>query len=377
MKPVKVSQLNNYINRILSSDPILSKVSVKGEISNLKHHSSGHVYFTLKDESSRLNCFLSADALKRVRYELDDGIEIIADGYISVYERGGYYSLNVLNIEIEGIGDLAAAFQLLKDKLQAEGLFDVNHKKPIPFFSQKIAVVTSDTGAALKDILRIIKNRNNYTDILIYPVLVQGVGAAGDISSAIQNINETFPEIDVIIVGRGGGSTEDLWAFNEEVVARAIYKSKIPIISAVGHEIDFTISDFVADVRAETPTAAAVLAVPDIEELKIRVKSIKEIMLYYIKRNLDKKETALENLTPQNVLKILNSNLDLMRIKVDSCYKQLSALSPLNIMERGYGAVAFPDGSPVISSKQLNEGDGFIVTFKDGAVSAMVTKGDK
>lgn len=374
MKPVKVSQLNNYINRILSSDPILSRVAVKGEISNLKHHGSGHVYFTLKDEASKLNCFLSADAFRHVRYELDDGIEIIADGYISVYERGGYYSLNVTNIEIEGIGDLAAAFQLLKEKLQAEGLFDPQYKKPLPFFPKKIAVVTSETGAAIQDILKIIKTRNHYTDVLIYPVSVQGPGAAADISSAIRNINETLPEIEVIIVGRGGGGMEDLWAFNEEVVARAIYCSEIPIISAVGHEIDFTIADFVADVRAETPTAAAVLAVPDTEELKRRIQTLKESILYHINRQVEIKEAALQGLTSQELVKIVRSNLDAMKMKIDACRQQLLVLSPLNIMERGYGAIAFPDGRPITSAKELNVGDCIELILKDGVVVATVNQ---
>ncbi len=372
MKPIKVSQLNNYINRIISSDPLLSRVAVKGEIANIKYHGSGHVYFTLKDEASKLNCFLSSDALRHVRYELDDGMEIVAEGYMSVYERGGYYSLNVRNIEIEGVGDLAAAFQRLKEKLQAEGIFDTAHKRPLPFFPEKVAIVTSETGAAIKDILKIIQNRNNYVDVLIYPVLVQGPGAAADISAAIGKINELFPETDVIIVGRGGGSIEDLWAFNEESVARAIYSSDIPVISAVGHETDFTIADFAADVRAETPTAAAALAVPDIAELKRYIVSLKENMLYHIKRNIQNKEAALGYFAPAQLTQALAHRISLLQLKADSCYEQLTALSPRNIMERGYGAIASLDGKPIISIKELQCGDRFKVLLWDGSVEATV-----
>ena len=257
IKPVKVSQLNGYIKRILQTDPLLGNVSVIGEISNLKFHGSGHVYFSMKDEGSRLNCFLPADRAQNLRYELSEGMEITASGYIYLYERGGSYSLNIRDIEVAGLGNLSIAFEKLKAKLEAEGLFDKEHKKEIPFFPEKIAVVTSETGAAVRDILKIIKSRNNYVDVLIYPVLVQGPSAAGEIAHAIADINEKWPDIDTIITGRGGGAMEELWAFNEEIVARSIYASKIPVISAVGHETDFTIADFVADRRAETPTAAA------------------------------------------------------------------------------------------------------------------------
>ena len=263
VKPVKVSQLNGYIKRVLQSDPLLGNVSVIGEISNLKYHGSGHVYFTLKDEASKISCFLPYEYRKDLRYELSDGMEIIATGYIYLYERGGTYSLNVREIAVEGVGNLMAAFERLKDKLSKEGLFDENYKKPIPFFPRKIAVITSETGAAVRDIIKIIRSRNNIVDVLVYPCLVQGPGAAAEIADAIEAVNRLFPETDTIIVGRGGGSLEELWAFNEEIVARSIFASRIPVISAVGHETDFTIADFVADKRAETPTAAAQMAAPD------------------------------------------------------------------------------------------------------------------
>ena len=230
IKPVSVSQLNGYIKRILQTDPLLGNVSVTGEISNLKFHGSGHVYFSMKDAASKLSCFLPAQRASSLRYELSEGMEITASGYIYLYERGGSYSLNIKDIEVAGIGNLSIAFEKLKEKLDKEGIFDPALKKPIPFFPEKIAVITSETGAAIRDILKIIKTKNNYVDILIYPVLVQGPEAAGQIAEAIYDVNRRRPETDTIITGRGGGAMEELWAFNEEIVARSIYESKIPVI---------------------------------------------------------------------------------------------------------------------------------------------------
>ena len=223
LKPLKVGQLNSYIGRILKNDPILGAVSVVGEISNLKFHSSGHVFFSLKDETSKVNCFLAASNLERITCPMEEGMEIVASGYISVYERGGYYSLNIRDIEVNGEGQLAIQFEKLKAKLEKEGLFAAENKKPLPEFPSKIAVVTSETGAAVRDIIRTVRNKNDYVDILVYPVLVQGPAAAEDIASAINDINKNHTDIDIIITGRGGGSMEELWAFNEEVVARSIF----------------------------------------------------------------------------------------------------------------------------------------------------------
>ncbi|MBQ4234326.1 MAG: exodeoxyribonuclease VII large subunit, partial [Firmicutes bacterium] len=264
MRPVSVSQLNGYIKRTLATDPILSAVTVRGEISKLTFHSSGHVYFTLKDETSRLSCFLAADRVPGLRFELDEGMEILAEGSVSVYERGGYYSLNIRSVEAAGEGALNAAFEKLKAKLSAEGLFDERLKRKLPDFPRLIGVVTSPTGAAVHDIITTVKRRDPLADILIYPCLVQGPGAAASVCAGIEALNSQFPQIDVLIVGRGGGSKEDLWTFNEESVARAVRASKIPVISAVGHEVDVTICDLAADVRGATPTAAAELAVPQL-----------------------------------------------------------------------------------------------------------------
>ena len=258
LKPISVSQLNGYIKRILQTDPILGNVSVIGEISNLKFHGSGHIYFSLKDANSKINCFLPMDQRKYLRFELSEGMEITASGYLYLYERGGSYSLNIRDINVEGRGNLDLAFEQLKNRLEQEGLFDERYKKKLPLFPEKIAVVTSETGAAVRDIIKTIKSRNCMTDIIVFPCLVQGKQAGADIAKTIAKVNDLYPEIDVMIVGRGGGSKEELWAFNEEVVARSIFLSEIPVISAVGHETDFSISDWVADVRAATPTAATV-----------------------------------------------------------------------------------------------------------------------
>lgn len=349
MKPIKVSQLNSYIGRIIGTDPLLGNISVTGEISNLNYHSSGHVYFSLKDENSTVKCFLPYDKAENMRFELDEGMEIIASGYISVFERGGYYSLTVKDIELCGMGALALAFEKIKKKLDAEGIFSPEHKKELPFFPEKIALVTSPTGAAVEDMLRIIKNKNNIVDVLIYPVLVQGPQAAGEIAAAIDDLNNNFTDIDLIIAGRGGGSAEDLWAFNEEIVARAIFNSKIPVISAVGHEIDVTISDFAADKRAETPTAAANMAVPDIGQL-----------LLYIE---DLKEKSLRNLL---------SYLDQGQYKIDLLKSKIDSLNPRRIIESGYGALLNEDRTLITSIKTLKQNDTITILLGDGEVKVRV-----
>lgn len=396
IKPVSVSQLNGYIKRILQMDPLLGNVSVIGEISNLKFHGSGHVYFTLKDQNSKINCFLPADRVSKLRYQLSEGMEITASGYIYLYERGGSYSLNVKEIEVAGLGNLAIAFEKLKQKLEEEGLFDLEHKKAIPAFPDKIAVVTSETGAAVRDILKIIQSKNNYVDVLIYPVLVQGPAAAGEIAAAIDDINVKFPHIDTIIVGRGGGSMEELWAFNEEIVARSIYDSEIPVISAVGHETDFTISDFVADRRAETPTAAAHMAVPDIQELKNYVEDLKEQIKHSIIKDIQLKELHLSKLDLSAFQRDLESRITMEQMRIDNIHQEnqrkiqeiidvreqqmtlfkndLESLNPTAIMQRGYSAVTNKDGQLINSAKALKPEDELILYMKDGSVDCTVSK---
>ncbi|MCC2865292.1 exodeoxyribonuclease VII large subunit [Eubacteriales bacterium DFI.9.88] len=396
IKPIKVSQLNGYIKRILQTDPLLGNVSVVGEISNLKFHGSGHVYFSLKDADSKLNCFLPQQRAEALRYELSEGMEITASGYIYLYERGGSYSLNIRDIEVAGLGNLSVAFEKLKAKLEAEGIFDAAHKKPIPFFPEKIAVITSETGAAIRDILKIIKSKNHYTDVLIYPVLVQGPAAAGQIAEAIDQVNCLFPETDTIIVGRGGGSMEELWAFNEEIVARSIYQSKIPVISAVGHETDITIADFAADKRAETPTAAAAMAVPDIGELKIYVDNLmktlaadassyiryqqmhlKSLDLAAFKRDLESRivmeQMRIENLKSQAQNRVLGIIAQLEK-EVNLHKSSLESFNPAAIMARGYSAVLDNSRRLVGRAEKLRKNDRITLVMKDGEADCEVTE---
>lgn len=396
IKPVSVTQLNGYIKRILQTDPLLGNVSVVGEVSNLKFHGTGHVYFTLKDQNSKISCFLPSDRAQNLRYELSEGMEITACGYIYLYERGGSYSLNIRDIQVAGLGNLAIAFEKLKTKLDAEGIFDSSHKKPIPFFPEKIAVVTSETGAAVRDILKIIKNKNDYVDVLIYPVLVQGPAAAGEIAAAIEHINVSWPEIDTIITGRGGGSMEELWAFNEEIVARAIHASKIPVISAVGHETDFTIADFAADKRAETPTAAAHMAVPDIGELKEYISGVMDrlsmgmdkyigmkemhlanLNLNAFRRDLESRITMeqmrIENLASENLIYIRNI-MDTLEQKMESCRMNLEALDPASVMKRGYSAVTDDAGNFIKNITDLDPEDRIVIYMQDGSAGCTVNE---
>jgi len=396
VKPIKVSQLNGYIKRVLQSDPLLGNVSVIGEVSNLKYHGSGHVYFAMKDETSKISCFLAAEHLKDLRYELADGMEIVASGYIYLYERGGSYSLNVREISVEGIGNLTVAFERLKEKLAKEGLFDEKYKKPIPFFPQKIAVITSETGAAVRDIIKIIKSRNNIVDVLVYPCLVQGPGAAAEIAKAVDEVNRLFPDVDTIIVGRGGGSMEELWAFNEEIVARSIFASRIPVISAVGHETDFTIADFVADKRAETPTAAAQMAVPDIASLKEYVNNEKENLIQTMKRLIHYMELRAAGNNVEALSASMNHRMLVHAMKTETLYKELignfssrlgewtsrterlkvslEALNPKNIMERGYAAILDEKGILAGSVDRFHAGDGLTAVLRDGEISCRVSE---
>jgi exodeoxyribonuclease VII large subunit len=394
VKPIKVSQLNGYIKRVLQSDPLLGNVSVIGEISNLTKHGSGHIYFTLKDEQSKINCFLGADTLKDIRFELVEGMEITVAGYIYIYERGGTYSLNIRDIQVEGTGNLSIAFEKLKEKLAKEGLFDEKHKKPIEFFPYNIFVITSATGAAVKDIIKIIKNKNNIVNLMIYSVLVQGPSAAGEISEAIYKVNELYPETDTIIIGRGGGSIEELWAFNEEIVARSIFASKIPVISAVGHEIDFTISDFVADKRAETPTAAAQMAVPDINELKEYISSINDSIIHLVdnkikylemsvsQHNVESLRTGLVDRISNLNYRVENSKNEIYKLmqsiisdninSVEMLKRMLESLNPKDILKRGYVAITDKDGLLRSSVKYFKKGDDLTASFVDGSIECKV-----
>lgn len=369
LKPITVTQLNDYIARVFDSDTLLMNVAVTGEISNLKYHSSGHVYFSLNDENSKVNCFLPSSYVKNLSYELGDGLEITASGKVNVYRRGGYYSLFVRSIQVAGEGNLSMAFQLMKEKLEKEGLFDPAHKRPIPAFPHKIGILTSSTGAAVKDIVKIIRSKNELVDILIFPVQVQGEGAAQNIAETLKFVNDSYDDIDTLIVGRGGGSQEDLWAFNEEVLARAIYDSRIPVISAVGHEIDFSISDFVADLRAETPTAAADIAVPDIGELVEKLNKFSDEMLIHLKNKL-----SLGELRTEKALNKLKSDLDMLLLSRSNEIEKLKLIleqnDPHRIMERGYTVIE-SEGRVIRTPEELKDGE-YDIVFRSGKVRVKI-----
>jgi len=374
LKPISVSQLNEYISRILTNDPLLGNIPVKGEISNLKFHSSGHVYFSLIDKDSKINCFLPSSYLRNIKYELGDGLEVTIYGNLNVYKKGGYYTLFVKNIEVSGEGNLAAAFELLKNKLDNEGLFDPKFKKPIPQFPKRIGVVTSETGAAVRDIIKIIQSRTKLVDVIVFPVLVQGQGAAQNIAETLDMINEKFADkIDTLIVGRGGGSMEDLWAFNEEVLARAVFRSKIPVISAVGHEIDFSICDFVADWRAETPTAAAEKAVPSDEYFKEIIENKKINLL----RELTNKLSYGSLLSERYMSDIKNQMEGLiisLKHSLEQYYITLEENNPANILSKGYAILEDSQGNVISSGAQIATESKYKLHLKDGTVEITISK---
>ena len=393
LKPINVSQLNKYIGRILRTDPILGNVSVTGEISNLNYHSSGHVYFSLKDQASSVRCFIPSSVVSGLRYRLTDGMEVIIHGYVAVYEKGGSYSLNVRDVEISGQGNLDAAFRALFESLKKEGLFDRERKKPIPAFPKKICVITSPTGAAVRDIIKTIRRRNDYVNVMIYPSLVQGDAAAGELAAAIDDVNRRFRDVDVIITGRGGGSLEELWAFNEEILARSIYASEIPVISAVGHETNYSISDYVADFRAETPTAAAVKATPDTFELRRKLDELyrniekrskgictnkKELLERYSEtmlrsffdHRIEKSSSRLDRIRSEAVSG-MDKRLSLLENRVERSRIMLEAGNPENVVKRGYAIITGPEGSSAVTSvRGIKKDDRLTIRLKDGRISA-------
>ena len=373
LKPITVTQLNHYISRVLTTDPLLGNLTVTGEISNLKYHSSGHLYFSISDENSKINCFFPAQYARGLHYELGDGLAVIIHGYLNVYKKGGTYTLFIRSIEIAGEGNLAMAFQMLKEKLDAEGLFDPAHKKPIPPFPRRIGIVTSNTGAAVRDIIKIIESRTSLTDMIVFPVLVQGSEAAADIAATIDMINRDFDDIDTLIVGRGGGSMEDLWAFNEEIVARAVYRSRIPVISAVGHEIDFTIADFVADRRAETPTAAAEMAVPNIRELMQRAESWQNSLMADLKKKVSYADLRAEKLFAE-MRHVLQGRVNAYRHELESCRLLLDENHPYRVLRKGYAVLKDAAGRNLASIRDLRDGQSYRLKLKDGSATFRVTE---
>lgn len=388
-----VSQINNYIKAVIDKTPVLQNIWIKGEISNLKIHSSGHIYLTLKDDGSVLKAVMFRGAAATLRFKPTDGTKVLARGKIGVYESGGQYQIYIEEMEAEGMGDLYAKFEALKKKLSDEGLFDEKRKKPIPRFPETIGIVTSPTGAAIRDMINVIRRRYPMVKVIIYPCLVQGNDAAPSICDGIEYFN-TKKKVDVIIAGRGGGSIEDLWAFNEEITARAVAASKIPVISAVGHEVDFTICDFVSDLRAPTPSAAAELAVPDVVELKRMIESSKERMSVLLKNRVDTQSRQLELLAKRSALTQFDKFLLDKEQGVDALFDRclmafknkkevseklfgtlcgkLSALSPLAVFERGYSS-ATKNGKTVKKIAELSDGDNIVLRLTDGEADCLVT----
>lgn len=389
-----VTQVNLYIKQILARDELLNNVLVKGELSNFKAHSSGHMYMSLKDESGVMRAVMFRSAAAKLNFKPANGMKVIARGRIGVYERDGQYQLYIEHMEQEGIGDLHVAFEKLKQKLDAEGLFSPKHKKPLPKYPKCIGVVTAPTGAAIRDILNILSRRFSYSDVVLYPVLVQGENSAASIVEAIRYFNDT-DSADVLIVGRGGGSIEDLWSFNEECVARAIFESHIPIVSAVGHEIDFTISDFVADLRAPTPSAAAELVVPSQEELRDKFNNVYRRLYTCASRFIEKSRIQVRYYADNAYLKNPMTKVDDSRMYLDSVCRafenaytkilgdkkqnlavlssKLNALSPLSSLERGFSLTKGKDGL-IKSVSQVNEGDNVEIVVSDGSINAVVTR---
>lgn len=372
------------------------KIWVRGEISNFKDHSSGHFYFTLKDASSQLKAAMFRAANRQVRFRLEDGLQVLACGRLSIYSARGDFQIIVEALEPDGLGALQLAFEQLKRRLAAEGLFDAGRKRPLPLFPRRIAVVTSPTGAAIRDILNVTGRRSPLADISVYPVAVQGAGAAEEIARALRRLNEAGGW-DVIICGRGGGSLEDLWAFNEETVARAIAASRIPVISAVGHEIDYTIADFVADMRAETPTAAAEMVVRDRRELLEQVRSLNRVLgaavrekFKALRQRLDRCLASPRLQQPRRVFeplaqklddlaaalrRSLETRLDLSRERLRGMAAQLEALSPLAVMARGYSLVyRLPGRELVKDAGDLRAGDGVEIRLNKGKAFCEVQK---
>ena len=393
LRALDISEVNSYIKRILTNDPILYNLRVKGEISNFKVHSSGNVYLSLKDEKSKLNCIIFKSNYDK-SLNLDNGVKIIASGYISVYERDGAYQLYINEVEIEGIGNLYIEFNKLKEKLKKEGLFDTKYKKEIPKMPRSIGVITSPTGAVIRDIINVTKRRFPKVDIKLYPVNVQGDKSASDICEGIEFFNR-MENVDTIIVGRGGGSLEELWSFNEEIVAREIFKSKIPIISAVGHETDFTICDFVSDMRAPTPSAAAEIATPDLSEIYYKLNTIRnrmnrslnnQVILHNEKLNntFDKINNYMKNYIVRDKVIQLDQIYDKIKLrleqKLETSKEKLSKkaallhnLSPLATISRGYSIVE-KNGQVINSIEEVNITDDINITLKDGSLECNVNK---
>jgi exodeoxyribonuclease VII large subunit len=387
-----VTELNSRVKLLIDCDPVLSDVCVRGELSNYKIYPSGHHYFTLKDAESSLRCVMFKGSASKLRFRPENGMSVTAFGRVSVYPRDGAYQLYVSDIMPEGAGDLQVAFEQLKAKLEKEGLFDAAHKKPLPRFPGRIAVITSPAGAAVHDMIRILGRRWPMAEVALLPVRVQGAEAPAEIAGAIRYANRHAVG-DVIITGRGGGSVEDLWAFNDERVARAIYESELPVISAVGHEPDVTISDYVADARASTPSNAAEIAVPDCAEIREELDNLEIRSQQTMRKKLDTLSARLDDLKNRRIMRSPGAYLDVKRLELDRASAglisagerqnaarrreyvklaaSLDAMSPLKVLSRGY-AFAETGGRVVKSTADVKAGDALDVTVSDGSLGCRV-----
>lgn len=395
IKTLTVSEVNNYIKKILDNDFILNNLLVKGEISNLKYHSSGHIYFSLKDSSSKINCVMFKSSSMGLDFKLEDGMQVIANARCSIYQGTGALQLYIDKLSKEGLGELHIKFEKLKKRLEEEGYFDYEHKKPIPKMPRRIGVVTSETGAVIRDIINVTKRRSSIVDIVLYPALVQGNGAYKTIIEGIRYFNDK-KLVDTIIIGRGGGSLEELWNFNEEDLAKEIFKSKIPIISAVGHEVDFTISDFISDFRASTPSQAAEIAVPlesDIRNLirdyEDKIYKITIDTLVYEKERLNNYKKILTLNSPEVVLSnsymeidrlqdkmknILLNKIEKEKIKIKSLNDLLEAHNPINVLKKGFAIVEDKDNNVISSKEELEKIDEINIIFSDGKIKGKFIK---
>ena len=413
---ISISDLTRYIKAKFDTDVHLNRIYLKGEISNFKHHTRGHMYFTLKDEFSRINAVMFASSANGLSFEPEDGMKVLVEGRITVYEASGNYQIYVTDMQVDGLGSLYIEFEKLKKKLNDEGLFDVKYKKNIPRFPKKIGIITAPTGAAIRDILSTIKRRYPICETILFPALVQGSGAKESIVDQIKRTQDF--DLDLIICGRGGGSIEDLWAFNEEIVARAIFASKIPIISAVGHEPDFTIADYVADLRAPTPTGAAEMAVPNMNDInnylnqikirsnesinniikhnKVRLQNIKEsyilknpMSMYEVKEQkldnyidnlnrfielvIEKNKARFRNVKENYILKNPSVLLEENKNKINLIIRSLELLNPLSILDKGYSIVSM-NKKVIKDISEIKKGDKLEVKFSKGNMEAVVER---
>ncbi len=390
LTPTGVSQ---YIKSLMDRDRLLSNVMVGGELSNYKKYPSGHHYFSLKDSEGAIRCVIFRGDVGGIQFQPQNGMKVIATGRVTVFPRDGQYQLYCTRLVLDGVGDLHVAFEQCKEKLYKQGYFDPNHKQPLPRYPKKIALITSPAGAAVRDMIRVLGARFPLAEVCVLPVHVQGEGAAQEIAAAIGWANY-YQVADLIIAGRGGGSMEDLWAFNEEILAAAIYQSNIPIISAVGHEPDVTIADFVADLRAATPSNGAELAVPDWRELQSWLSGAESYMLRQLTNQLERHKTALTRLENSRVMtnpqsyfgdkrmlldfqqnrltQGLSNSMNQQKHRLGNLAGKLDALSPLKVLGRGYAIPRLPDGQVLASTKQASPGDKFNLTVSDGEISCRV-----